>query len=350
MNLWFIFLTGLTTGGLSCLAMQGGLLASVITNQKNLNQKNSSSGKILSQDDWLPVALFLVSKLISHMVLGFLLGLLGSVISLSTQVRVLFQIFTAIFMFATAMNLLNVHPAFRYLAIQPPKFIQKRIKRLLKNDTFFAPAFLGICTIFIPCGVTQAMEVLAINSGNPLKGALIMFAFVLGTSPLFSLLGIATSRLGDLWQEKFMKVAAAGLIVMSLIAINGVLVVTNAPISYQRVIATIFPPATKDLCQITSSPECPPINSEGSQKVTINIENHGYSPNRIQVVAGQPVELSLVNSGVYTCASAFVFPQFNIDSFIKPGTSESFNFTPIKKGTYTFSCSMGMYTGVLEVI
>ena len=35
MSLWIIFLTGLTTGGLSCLAMQGGLLASVIANQKD---------------------------------------------------------------------------------------------------------------------------------------------------------------------------------------------------------------------------------------------------------------------------------------------------------------------------
>ena len=30
MNLWVIFLTGLTIGGLTCLAVQGGLLASVI--------------------------------------------------------------------------------------------------------------------------------------------------------------------------------------------------------------------------------------------------------------------------------------------------------------------------------
>jgi len=34
MNLWIIFLTGLTTGGLSCLAVQGGLLTSIIANQK----------------------------------------------------------------------------------------------------------------------------------------------------------------------------------------------------------------------------------------------------------------------------------------------------------------------------
>lgn len=34
MNLFVIFLTGLTTGGISCIAMQGGLLTSVIANQK----------------------------------------------------------------------------------------------------------------------------------------------------------------------------------------------------------------------------------------------------------------------------------------------------------------------------
>jgi hypothetical protein len=31
MDLWVIFLTGLTTGGLSCLVVQGGLLATAIS-------------------------------------------------------------------------------------------------------------------------------------------------------------------------------------------------------------------------------------------------------------------------------------------------------------------------------
>jgi len=35
MNLFLIFITGLTTGGIACAAMQGGLLASVIANQKD---------------------------------------------------------------------------------------------------------------------------------------------------------------------------------------------------------------------------------------------------------------------------------------------------------------------------
>ena len=45
MNLLLIFLTGLTTGGLSCLAMQGGLLAGVIANQKEQEHEDLVSNK-----------------------------------------------------------------------------------------------------------------------------------------------------------------------------------------------------------------------------------------------------------------------------------------------------------------
>lgn len=39
MNLWVIFLTGLTVGGLTCLAVQGGLLASVIAAKESEGEK-----------------------------------------------------------------------------------------------------------------------------------------------------------------------------------------------------------------------------------------------------------------------------------------------------------------------
>ena len=59
MDLWIIFLTGLTVGGLTCVVVQGGLLASVIA---------SNNGK----DHVFPTLSFLVAKFISHIILGFL--------------------------------------------------------------------------------------------------------------------------------------------------------------------------------------------------------------------------------------------------------------------------------------
>jgi len=94
MNIWIIFLTGLTTGGLSCLAVQGGLLTSIIANQKEAEGEQpdeNSAPKSFDQLDWLPVILFLFSKLIAYTVLGFFLGWLGSKLQLSNGVRILFQ-------------------------------------------------------------------------------------------------------------------------------------------------------------------------------------------------------------------------------------------------------------------
>src|SRR5687767_169156 len=137
MNYLAIFLTGLTTGGLTCLAMQGGLLASVIANQKEDEIEKEKTKTGFDELDWLPVALFLISKLIAHVVLGFLLGWLGSQIELSLTMRLIFQGLAAVFMLATAANLLELHPIFRYVVFQPPKFMMRMVRNSTKSKALF---------------------------------------------------------------------------------------------------------------------------------------------------------------------------------------------------------------------
>ncbi|MBP7842527.1 sulfite exporter TauE/SafE family protein [Candidatus Woesebacteria bacterium] len=376
MNLWVIFLTGLTTGGLACLAVQGGLLTSVIANQKDqelelldddkeqlkakkraayVSKVNSNSSLTkLEKMDWMPVGIFLVVKLISHTLLGFLLGFLGEKLSLSLGVRLTFQAFTAFFMFATAMNLLDVHPIFRFVLIQPPKFIQKMVRGSSKSKALFAPAFLGFLTIFIPCGVTQAMAVLAINTASPIQGALIMFAFVLGTSPLFALIGVATAKLSETWNKYFTKIASYLLIAMAVYSINGVLLVLNSPITLQNMVQPVTYFFSDE--RFTGEGSNRQVGKDqavienGVQKVTIVAQNSGYTPNYFSVKKGVPVELTVQSMDVYSCAADFVFKEFGISVFLGPTDSKSFTFTPTKKGKFTYSCSMGMYSGVMEVL
>lgn len=385
MNLFWIFITGLTTGGLACLAVQGGLLASVVANQKEneleptdltpaqaalaqveqlsrrqqrkfrqaLKLKKTSqtpadvTGRTtFDKRDWMPVAMFLGSKLVAHIILGFFLGALGSVLTLSLGVRLGFQTFTALFMFATAMNLLDVHPIFRYMAFQPPKFLTRLIRDTSKSQMLFAPALLGFMTIFIPCGITQAMEVTAINSGSPIQGALIMGAFVLGTIPLFALIGVATARFSEMWQGAFSKIAAYTLVALAIYSINGVAIVMGSPITVQKVLS----PVTYFFSEERFAGSTANAIVDGVQQVTINVTNSGYSPRRLQVKAGSPVELTLKSQDAYSCAVSFVLREFGISTFLNPTDSQTFTFTPTKPGKYTYTCSMGMYTGTLEVI
>jgi len=346
MNLFTIFLTGLTTGGLSCLAMQGGLLTSVIANKK---ERELESQEARLSQDWLPVGIFLVSKLIAHTLLGFLLGFLGSQLELSLTVRLLFQGLAALFMLATAANLLDLHPIFRYVVFQPPKFLFKTLKNVTKSEALFTPAVIGFFTIFIPCGVTQAMEVLAISSGNPFTGALIMFSFVLGTMPLFTFVGVATAKLSEKFQDAFLKIAAVLLIVLALQSINGILVVLNSPITAGKIVQPITYFFSKERfsqnTELTAQ-----IDTTGVQKLLIDVSSYGYSPQKPVVKAGIPVELTLQTKDTYTCASSFILKAFNIKMQLGPTDLQTVSFTPTKKGKYPFSCSMGMYTGVLEVI
>jgi sulfite exporter TauE/SafE len=327
MNLWLIFLTGLTTGGVSCLAVQGGLLASVIANQKeeelDTDQKQNKLASSFDQLDWLPVTMFLGAKLFSHVLLGLFLGWLGSKLELSITMKLIFQTIAALFMIGTALNLLEVHPIFRYLVIQPPKFFQRLVRGTSKGKALFTPAVLGFLTIFVPCGVTQSMEVAAISLGNPLQGALIMGAFVLGTSPLFALVGVATAKLSEAFQEKF------------------TLQTITRPITY------FF---SDERFDYSSSGGSAMNVQNGVQLVQITVNNNGYSPRKIRVKAGVPVQLTVSTKDVYSCASSFMMKSFNVSIQLAPTDSKTVTFTPLQKGQYQFNCSMGMYKGIMEAI
>src|SRR5215208_7868059 len=87
-QLFVAFVTGLTTGGLSCLAVQGGLLASSLAHQieqdyvqqaaQNKTRKKSKVQTPVHSNSALPILLFVIAKIVAYTLLGALLGLLGS--------------------------------------------------------------------------------------------------------------------------------------------------------------------------------------------------------------------------------------------------------------------------------
>lgn len=344
MNLWIIFLTGLTSGGVSCAAVQGGLLASAIASQKQHELKSGQTAAHQKFDlhDWLPATSFLTTKLLAHVLLGATLGLLGSALTLSKTAALIFQTAAALFMLGSALNLLNVHPLFRWFALQPPKALFKWLRVTSKHESLIAPAVLGFFTIFIPCGVTQAMEVLAITSQSSIQGALIMGTFVLGTLPLFLLIGVITARFSELWRTRFLRIAAALLIFLALSSLNGVLVALDSPISVQKM--------GNALSEIGKPPAWYGGGVQtGTQVLQLNVTSSGYEPRKLRAAAGQPVELHLVTNKAYSCALAFTLPAFDIEEMLEPTGERVVTFTPTKPGKYIYTCSMGMYTGTLEV-
>lgn len=338
-----IFLTGLIAGGLSCMAVQGGLLAATIAQREEERLKDN-----VKKGSAIPILSFLIAKLAAYAVLGFLLGLLGSAFELSLPAKTIMQFIVAIFMIGTAFNILNVHPIFRYFVIQPPRFLTRLVRKQSKSSDMFAPGLLGAFTVLIPCGITQAMMALAIASGSPLYGAAILFAFVLGTSPVFFILGYLATKLGDTLHQKFMKVAAYVIILLAVFNINNALALTGSNITLNNVWTGFY--CAVSFCDKDFVPTAQAAAVVSDATITINSD--GYTPNNLTVKAGSKVTLNIVNKGGGGCTQAFTLPKYNIQKIVPIGSSDTATFTaPNEPGTeIAFMCSMGMFRGTISVI
>ncbi len=349
MNLWAIFTTGLFVGGLTCMAVQGGLLASTISQREEERLTLRLRSGREEKGSAIPILAFIIAKLTAYTILGFLLGWFGSFFQLSLDFRTILQFAVAIFMIGTALNILNVHPIFRYFVIQPPRLLTRLVRKQSKSKDIFAPALLGAFTVFIPCGTTQAMMALAIASGSSIIGASILFAFVLGTSPIFFILGYFATKLGDRLHQKFMRFAAFAIILLAVFNLNNAIALTGSNLTLDNAWKGFW--CTVSFCSVSSAQASNGQNA-AVQEANISIESVGYSPNNLTVKAGSQVTINLVNNGGGGCTQAFTIPSLGIQKIVPLGASDTIQFTaPNEPGTQlAFMCGMGMFRGVINVI
>ncbi|MEL7590649.1 MAG: sulfite exporter TauE/SafE family protein [Anaerolineaceae bacterium] len=335
-------ITGFTTGGLSCMAVQGGLLASTLANQieADLSQqgKRSKRTKPRNIKIALPILLFLVSKLIVYTLLGALLGGLGQLLQLTPTVQAVLQFLIAVFMIGNALRMLNVHPFFRIFSFEPPAAVTRFIRRKARGEAAWStPVLLGALTVLIPCGVTQTILAAAIAAGNPFFGAALVFAFTLGTSPVFFALAYAATKLGSLLEKHLVRITAATLIILGILAFDTGLNLMGSQFSLTRAASSVAN-------EVFNGGEKVGTAQDGT--LVLNVIDKGYRPRRLHAPADTPVTLSLVTDEVYSCSRAFLIPDIDFGVILPASGTEVVEIPPQAPGTVMpFTCSMGMYTG-----
>jgi sulfite exporter TauE/SafE len=349
------FVTGLTTGGLSCLAVQGGLLASSLAHQieqdylgravhgepKRQRVKKNQTKPAPRTSSALPILLFLAAKIVAYTLLGALLGLLGSYLTLSPATRAILMILIGVFMLGNALRMFNVHPIFRYFSIEPPRFITRYIRRTAKGTETFTPLFLGALTVFIPCGVTQAMMAAALGTGSLAMGAALMFAFTLGTSPVFFIVAYLTTELGARLEVFFMRFVAAVVLILGLVTVNSGLNILGSPLSLQNLTRS-FLPSNSETAGVAQASQVAVAEGE----MVLYVQNEGYFPQTLNAPAGKDFTLNLVTDQTYSCSRDFVIPALNFYELLPDTGTVQVDIPAQEKGsTLFFTCSMGMYTG-----
>ena len=274
--------------------MQGGLLASSLAHQIEQDyvehaakKKKTENSNPRSELRVLPILLFLIAKLVAYTLLGALLGWLGSFLTLSPLTRAFLMIAIGIFMIGNALRMFNVHPIFRYFSIEPPKFITRYIRRTAKGTDTATPIFLGLLTVFIPCGVTQAMMATALGTGSIAMGAALMFAFTLGTSPVFFIIAYLTTELGSRLEKFFMRFVAVVVLILGFVTLDGGLNLMGSPLSLQNLTRNWFPSQTES----ASASRLSSTRRRVMARLILEVQNNGYFPTTLKAPAGQRLHL-----------------------------------------------------------
>ncbi|UUV35928.1 sulfite exporter TauE/SafE family protein [Amycolatopsis roodepoortensis] len=351
MNLAAVLVTGLFAGGVSCAAVQGGLLTGLITRQKAATAptvRRARSDQEVDQrgwraqlgDDLAPVGGFLAGKLVSHTLLGALLGAVGGAVELSVGARTWLQIGAGLLIIVFGLAQLGV-PGFRRVVVEPPISWMKIIRNRARSQAALAPALLGLATVLIPCGVTLSVEALALTSGSALAGAATMAVFVLGTGPLFAILGYAARKAATAWQGRLALVTGLVVLAMGFYTLNGGLELAGSPLAASRITQAV---GGSDADADTGAAS----TVDGKQTVVITARTGSYSPENVQAKSGVPTTLVVKTEGAQGCVRSFVIRD---EQKILPVRGETrIDLGVLQPGRLDYACSMGMYTGAITVV
>lgn len=210
------FAIGLIASVSTCMAVVGGLLLSMSANFAK------------EGDRVKPQVLFHVGRLVSFLILGGVIGAVGSVFQFDTNGIFILGLAIGLVMLILGVNLLDIFPWAKKFQPTLPSFIGKRVHGLKNINNTFTPFIVGVATFFLPCGFTQSMQIYTLTAGNFVTGSLLMFIFALGTLPVLALVSFSSLGINSKAQSGvFFKTAGLVVIFFAIFNIINSLVVVG---------------------------------------------------------------------------------------------------------------------------
>lgn len=329
-----VFIAGLVAGLSTCMAIVGGLVLALSARFSEMHPEAAPRKK------FQPHVFFNLGRIGGFAIFGGLLGLLGSTIQPSAGFVGALTVLVAGVMILLGLQLLELFPRLSAWKLTFPKKLSKIFgiqDHAKKEYRHSRAAFLGALTFFLPCGFTQAVQLFVVTQGDALLGALTMGTFALGTAPGLLGIGGLSSLARGAFGRYFFKAAGIAVVALGVFNLGNGMNLLNLGASGN------VPTATENGDE--------PIAENGKiepQVIRMAQETDGYYPNEFTVKKGQPVRWVIDSKESYSCAVSLVAPKIGVKKILNPGENV-IEFTPKAVGTIPFSCSMGMYRGVIRV-
>lgn len=317
-----MFGLGIVASLSSCLASTGGFLLAV-------GSRNPSRSKTLAIH---------AGRLAAFAVGGAALGAIGSGLpSVSFAWYGILALVLGAGFLLVGLNLMDLAPSLARFGIALPSGLHRAGDHIAESKHGFAPFLVGAVTFVLPCGFTQTAQALALASGSPLRGLLLLVAFSAGTLPV--LLGLSWFGSSATLRHRTVRlVAGAVLVLFAFSQIDGGLTVLGSPITVSSAMDALRPPPA------TAAPA-----PDGNEQVIRMIVAGSFQPNRFTVRSGVPVRWEIDGEDVSGCVNSIVMPLYGISQRLVLGPNV-IRFTPKTPGSVSFSCGMGMVRGTITVI
>lgn len=200
------FLLGLM-GASHCLVMCGGIAAAASTSaNKHGNGRNISF-----------LLLFNLGRILSYSIAGFLVSIAGLWLAESHDIAQ--QILRSLA--GGLLILMGFYVARWWMALTHLesggqfiwRYIQPLTRKLIPIKTQPQALALGLLWGWLPCGLIYSTLAWVAANGEPLKGALTMFSFGLGTLPGILAAGIFAQQLSHVISHKYFRQLAGILLI-----------------------------------------------------------------------------------------------------------------------------------------
>jgi len=318
-SLWGIFLLGLVASFSSCLATTWAIFLAFGAQQEQELKK------------WKKQMLLHLWRLVSFVIGGGILGLLGKSVGSTLGLQMWLQTIVGILLVIMWLQYLWLIPALSWKRRKKTKNTFPRLSLPQGLSAFL----IGAGTFFVPCGFTQMVQLMALGSGSLWLGSAMMWLFALWTLPWLGLISRGSSFMRRC-SSSFLRVFLSFLLLLfgflslwTMISLQGRWEIVNQN--------------SRDT-----------MSNEDASIETIKLSHNGFSfePSDIKIKAGTPYRLRITpESDGLGCMSTVTLPRIDdrvID--IVKGKDIVYELAWLPEGQYPFVCwSMGMEQGRLIV-
>ena len=214
MSFELLLLSALTAGffgSLHCVGMCGGIASALGMSMVKQQGQSFASGRAL---------FFQIGRLSSYSVAGYLAGTFGEVLTQSEAVKfiaIFLRLLSAVFIVGLGFYLAGLFNAFtkiEKIGVPLWKKISPLTRAFLPVKNIPQAFSLGFLWGWIPCGLSYSMLLWSLSNSNAVNGALLMFAFGLGTLPAMLSLTVGARNINSLTSNLLLRKIVGFLIVL----------------------------------------------------------------------------------------------------------------------------------------